>query len=1022
VTSGTALPATIAPRHTYRRGQTVPALFADAVSRRPDAVALVHGDRLLTYRELDGLAAGYADRLAAAAVVPGDYVPVIMPRTPETVAVLLAVLRRGAAYAAMDPGWPHARKAELVCQLAARLVVTDEPGWPATWHPAGDDTAGPGAPVLVTGADPCAVFFTSGSTGTPKGAVVPHFGPARLFDDCAYGDYGPGFVVPQMFPLHWDGPILDLWGPLCCGGTAVIVADVLTPALLRRLVAEHGVNASCMPTAVFNMIVDEDVDALSGFRWIVTGSEKVSPAHVGRVLARHPGIAVSNGYGPVESAGLVTTHRIGPADLADPGGIPIGRALTDSGVLVLDGDDRLCAPGERGEICLTGPGLALGYVGDPVRTDEKFATVEVHGTPIRLYRTGDLGHLTDDGLLYYGGRADWQVKIRGHRIEPGEVEHHADRVPGVLRTAVLASNGADGLATALRLWFVPDPAAPASEAGVRSALARRLPAFLVPRHITSVPTLPLTANGKVDRNALRAGIADTATETAMPIPPAGDDPVAVVTVAIGQLLGTAVEPDTDFFVAGGSSLDAARLCARVGSTLGIAVPVAQFYRTPTAAGLGRWLAQPAAAPAALPDGAGIPLTTGQANFADSPHGLVCLLCWWIDGRPDVDALAAALADLHRRHQTLHARYPRADSPIAIVPDDPGAPETHRLIDQPGAVAAAREILARPLDISAGAVWRSVLAREPGGRLLLGLGLHHIAFDGWSERIVIADLTTAYQARLAGGAPRWDRPAPTLTELATAERARRARVDVAAQRAAWRTRLRGLRGLRLPGVLPGPVPPSGPITTGRFAVPAWCLRRWDEYAKARHVGRASWMAAVFARTLADLCGQREIGLLLPVAGRGDAVLDRAVASRMDTVCVRLVVEDDTDSLLAGAGRAVAEALSGQDVPFRDVAADVVRGRLDPHAVLNLPVFLPHDHDRARLTLPGCVVELDADQMAADQAGPLAVEVLPEPDGATLRVTVRGDRAPDSLVHDVGAHYLRLLVAGPSGITSEREALG
>jgi amino acid adenylation domain-containing protein len=500
-----------------------PGLIHEAVTARalarPDAIALIDGDMRVDYRTLDAAAETYAEHLAGLGVGPGDLVPVLLPRSARFVAAVLAVLKCGAGYAALDRRWPPDRIRGAVRTLGASVAVTD--GTPGSglgvpeWTPpesALRQSAAPGRRTRVPISDDAVamVFFTSGTTGEPKGVLSPHRATTRLFARGTFAEFGPGRVIPLAAPVPWDAFALELWGSLTTGGTGVVVReDVLFPDDLRDLVAGAGVDTMWLTASMFNLFVDEDPDCFAGMRQVLTGGERLSPPHVREFLRTHPGITLVNGYGPVESCVFVSTRTVRAEDCDLPGGIPIGVPVPGTGIHLLR-DGAPVPDGETGEICVCGSGLAAGYLARPEATAAAFVTVELDGVPRRLYRTGDLGVRDADGVLHFLGRADRQIKIFGHRVEPTEIESLAARVPGVRAARVVPVRGTDGAYERLALFCTtpgdgsgPDPDA------VRESLARALPHYMVPASVRLVDAFPRTANGKLDQAALLAGLAPT---------------------------------------------------------------------------------------------------------------------------------------------------------------------------------------------------------------------------------------------------------------------------------------------------------------------------------------------------------------------------------------------------------------------------------------------------------------------------------------------------------------------------------
>ncbi|MDQ1005776.1 amino acid adenylation domain-containing protein [Streptomyces sp. V4I23] len=482
---------------------------------RPHACALRHRGETVTYEVLDRASDRIAYSLAVAGIGPGDYVPVLLPVSPMLVATLLAVLKRGAAYAALDPAWPDEHLRVIKDRLDARLAVTSPGAAPQAflerWTPQGSlqELAAMGScppKVTVAGTDPAMVFFTSGTTGTPKAVVSSHRATSRLFfEGVQWCEFGPATVMPQLTAMPWDVFSMELWGPLLAGGTSVLIDErPLTPAGLRQAIRRDSVNTSFITTSLFHLLVEEDIAAFQGLRTVLAGGEKMSARHARQFLERHPTIRLINGYGPVENTIITLSHDV-RLDDTRAGDIPLGRPVPHSQVYIMR-DDEECAPGETGEICAAGDGLSLGYLGDQDLTSRKFVRLRVRKHNVRMYRTGDLGSLGHDGLIRFAGRVDRQVKVRGHRIEPDAIEYTASALPGIERCVVVPlPSETDGGCQALVLFYLAAPTGPLPQQ-VKSALRQHLPAYSIPDRIVQVEQLPISWNGKTDTAALLKGL------------------------------------------------------------------------------------------------------------------------------------------------------------------------------------------------------------------------------------------------------------------------------------------------------------------------------------------------------------------------------------------------------------------------------------------------------------------------------------------------------------------------------------
>jgi amino acid adenylation domain-containing protein len=1006
------------PAATYPLGRTVHEAFLRIADRQPDTPALITEDRSITYAALAAAGRRVAAELAEVGVARGDVVPVLVRRSPELVAVLLGVLMRGAAYAALDTRWPDQRIRDVAAAVGARAVIGEPLGDMPWWSPPDGlfDGVDPAAGVVdVDGGGACCVFLTSGSTGTPKPVLSPHQATTRLFAPGAMlGDFGPSRCMPQWAPVPWDAFTLELWSMLLTGGTSMLCDDGLpTTASLRRMIAD-GVDSVWLTSSLFNLIVDEDVDALHGLRQVWTGGERLSVAHVRRFLDRHGQIRLVNGYGPAESCVFVTTHAIRVEDCDDPAGIPLGRPVAGTSVVVLDGA-RICAPDEVGEICVAGHGLAIGYLNDADLTNRRFEEIAAAGGRIRIYRTGDRGTIGQDGLLRFVGRVDRQVKVRGFRVELGEVEAHLRAVDDVAEAIVLADRDASGSCTGLSGFYVPrnDRADPDS---VRDTLARRIPLHLVPDRLVLVPNIPITTNGKADHAALRATAARAAGTGGATAP---RDPLLAEVVTIVSAVSEApCSPSTRLDTGGLTSLQAMRVCMRIGERFGVSVTPEQVMAAGTVcdlAGLLRGTEPEHDEPPSSDADPKVPLADPQVGFLLEhelrPHSKAghCLISWLVQGAFDPGTFRAAMADVQARHESLRARYQADVEPFLMVEDDVPVTVTDlgEFADLDTAWANVGADLLRPLDLSAGEIWRANHAAIGTDRHLVALVVHHIAYDGWSEPVLVADLGTAYTARGAGRSPVFPGWPPRLASAIAARRADAARARFSrAARDYWSRLLTGLpEHSAITGLAEG-----GPARIAECSreLPATVLEGADRVARRLGITRFPVVIAVYATALAETLGQADFGIGVPVSVRRHVSQADVVTCLVDTVCLRLgsSPERSVEDLAWRAHRQMSAARGAYAMPFPDVVRAVNPARQRGRNPLFRTMFVHQDNEVVPLVLGSAKVRLHR-RLAPEPMSELVVEVWPDRAGARIDATFYPQAVPVRSVEALLDTYVRTL---------------
>ncbi|MBX3469621.1 MAG: amino acid adenylation domain-containing protein [Planctomycetes bacterium] len=578
----------------FPRDRCVHELLAELAAREPErtAVALAWEEggavRTLDYGALVGRAQRLARALRRAGVGRDVPVGVFLERSPELVIGLVAALEAGGAYLPLDPGYPAERVAFMLEDAAAPVVITTAAlagRLPAGRHrvvlvedpEAGLDAAPAAPPPAAATPDSLAyIIYTSGSTGAPKGVAVTHRAVVRLVRGADYIAFGPDQTHLLLAPVSFDASTFELWGALL-NGARLAIAPPGRVGLdeIGRAVRRLGVTTLWLTAGLFQTIVDERLDDLGPLRQLVTGGDVVSPAHAARVLERHPHLRLVNGYGPTECTTFACCHTVRREDVASGAPLPIGGPIANTRAYVVDRRGRLLPVGDAGELWLGGDGVARGYVARPELTAQRFLD-DPFAPGGRVYRTGDLARWRPDGRLEFLGRLDRQVKIRGHRVEPGELEGALGQHPAVREAAVVVQDGPGG--KALQAFVVPEPDVAVDAAALLRWLQTRVPAYLLPVRVVGVASLPLDPNGKVDRSALLA-LDQAPSRTHRPPRDEAERALAAIWQALLQV--DQVGLDDDFFALGGHSLLALRLSARVEAELNHALPIARIFAAST---------------------------------------------------------------------------------------------------------------------------------------------------------------------------------------------------------------------------------------------------------------------------------------------------------------------------------------------------------------------------------------------------------------------------------------------------------
>jgi amino acid adenylation domain-containing protein len=967
----------------------VHSLFELQAALAPEATAVVFGNELLTYGQLDVRADRLADALRALGVGPEVVVGLCLERSPDTLVGLLGILKAGGAYLPLDPIYPRDRIAFLLEDAGVGVVVTVErlaellPAQRVRIFRLDTDLARPAtdlsvAPPTTPAPDHLAyVLYTSGSTGRPKGVLVEHRSLLNYTLAAARKHaLGPGDRVLQFASINFDASAEEIYPCLACGATLVLRDDAMLADASTFLdtCGRWGITILDLPTAYWHELVGalgQGARFPASVRLVILGGEKALPGRVAQ-WHRHadPAVRLINTYGPTEAT-IVTTG----CDLTDAGSagreVSIGRPVENVRTYVLDPGGEPVPVGIPGELLLGGAGLARGYLGRPELTARSFGPDPFSGVPgERLYRTGDLVRRWPNGDLEFLGRLDQQVKIRGYRIELGEIEALLRQHPRVADGVVGVREGERG-EMRLVAYLVgaagerPDP----SE--IRGHLRQQLPEYMVPAAFVLLDALPLTLHGKVDRAAL-------------PAPAAGDAPAdgpfeapqtlteELLSAIWGQVLGIELIGRHDgFFDLGGYSLLATQVIARVRETFAAEISLVTVFEAPTLAGMAARIDEASRTP--------LPPIVGVPRDQDLPTSFSQERVWFLSqldphltayhvpralrltGTVDIATLELAYGALVKRHEILRTAFPTVDGrPVQRI--GPPGPFHLRMIDLGGLAAEAREREMRQLvltlgrqtfDLTQGPLLRVTLLRLDHLEHVLIQVEHHLIHDGWAEGVLLRDLLGFYKAFREGRAPDLPELPIQFADFAVWQRQWLQGDLLETQIAYWKEHLAGAPALLdLPVDRPRPAIQGSRGAQEELRIPADVIEPLQDLVRRNGVTLFMAMLAAFKVVLHRYSGQTDIVVGTGIANRRRHETEGLLGMVINTVPLRTRLDEGMTfrELLLRVREVCLGAYAHQDLPFEKLVEALRPERSLSHTPIFQVMFAFHDAPHPRVDLP------------------------------------------------------------------------
>jgi amino acid adenylation domain-containing protein len=1016
-------------------------IFRSWALRAPHAIALADPGRQVSYGELERLSNGLARRLRALGVATDVVVGIWMERSIEAIVGMLGVLKAGGAYLPLDPVYPQERL-ELMLQDAGAPVLLTKDGAPSVLSASGPSVirvdmdqqdASDEPPEVAVATDNLAyVMYTSGSTGLPKGVEIRHRGITRLLFGVDYVALGPNQTLLHLSSTAFDASTFELWGALLHGGRCAILEGTI-PSLpeITRAVAESQPTVLWLTASLYNVIIDEAPEALAPVRQLLLGGEALSVAHVKRGQEALPATTFINGYGPTENTTFTCCYPIPREFGRTATSIPIGGPIGGTHVCIVDPSMTPVAVGMQGELGVGGDGLARGYVRRPDLSAERFVPhpfSERAGD--RLYRTGDLCRWRADGTIEFLGRIDRQVKVRGVRTEPGEIEAVLERHPSVARAVVVIGSDPHGNVR-LHAFVLPSRAGGDGDGidanELRRFLMRSLPSAMVPSTFAAIAELPLTPSGKIDRRRLpKAPIAGSERRLELTRPRTPEE--ARLAEIWCQVLGREeIGIHDDFFELGGHSLLATRIVSQVRDAFEIDLPLRVAFEATTIAALAAVIGNqdrrqaPPIVP--TPRDQALPLSFAQRrlwflNQLAPGHAFYNVpIAVRLTGPLNVAALTRAFREIVRRHETLRTSFTAIDgSAMQLV-----APSVHLSVPvvdlqelseedrRPLAHRLAIEAAQRPFDLGRAPLLHVSILQTGESERVAVLTMHHIVSDGWSMAVLVREALVLYEA--------FSRGLPSPLEDLSIHYADFARWQhewltdevLEGQLEYWRTALRDLPVLELSMDRPAPAVERFRGATLGAPVSGDLSRSLRALSRRENVTPFMTLLAAFQTLLFRYTGQQDVVVGSAIANRNRAEIESLIGFFVNTLVMRTDLSGDPPFRdLLGRTRDVAlEAYMHQDLPFDRLVEELRPERKLMRQPLFQVMFAVQNTPLPGLQMPDGLrmemLELDNQTAKFD----LEVHVIDQLDSMHVLFMYNTDVFDESTIRRMSRRYLTLL---------------